>query len=358
MTSSTRAQIGIGEELTDSLTDVAEFKNALLDCIDHVEKWVEYQVSALADRVAAEPPPLSSRSPMMIERAAFELARGGDIPKAIDVLLQECATASPSPVEYKGWFMQMAGRFMWLSGNQEKAQELQQVAFKMNKRVFPPTAEIAYEPMAAPAADQAQMILESFNDFRRGQDYISKVELKLRNLRGESTSNEFEEALMFLGKVLGFAVERPDNTLHKGPDVLWLMQLGQAFVIEAKSKKIADNPLFKEEKGQLLNACEWFKASYPGWTFTPVIAMPKALVTENSKHGPALCLSFESLAQLRTAVIEALHEIRALPKMSPSRIRETAHILSSRSLTADTLVAYFEEFRTIEDRAGESVKLF
>lgn len=358
MTSSTRAQISIGENLTASLTNIADFKKALLDCVDHDDAWVQYYNDEIADRVDKEKAPRPSDSPMMIERTAFEAARSGDVPKAIDTLLEACATTSPLSKEYKGWFLQMAARYTWAKGDHTTALDMQQKAYKLNRRVFQPNAEIEYEPTDPPSADQAEQVLTSFNDFRRGKDYIGTVELNLRNLRGEATSNEFEEAMGFLGKVLGFAAERPDKTLKKGPDVLWLTHQRHAYVIEVKSKKLPESALTKDEKGQLLNACEWFKENYGGWAFTPVVAMPNPLVTEASKHGPAFCLSFESLNRLRNAVIDALHNIHQLQRTSPSRVRDAAEILKSRNLTAGTITAYFQGFETVEDHAGQKMSLF
>ncbi|MCL5258335.1 MAG: DEAD/DEAH box helicase [Firmicutes bacterium] len=358
MTASTRAQIGIGEDLTAALADAADFKAAVLDCVRHKDVWVRHHVAELADRVAAEKQPARSDSPMMIEREAFELMRSGNGPKAVDVLLEACSTESPLSTEYKGWFMQMAARYTWLRGDHDRAQRYQEMAYRMNRRVFPPNADIVYEPMEGPALDQAVAVLTAFNDFLRGKGYIAKVEMKLRDLRSEATANQFEGALMFLGTVLGFAADRPEGVQGKGPDVLWLTHERRAFVIEAKSRKMADNPLNKAEKGQLLSSCEWFKKSYPEWELSPVVVMPKAIATEAASFGPGFCLTLESLNRLRVAVVDALNAIRKLPAASATRAPETAAILRERNLTADTLAAFFEEFVVVEDRAGEAVPLF
>lgn len=357
MTASTRAQIAIGEDLTAAISDAYDFKKTILECVNHDDSWVTYYTDALVDRINSEPVPQTSDSPMMIERDAFEAARGESLARAIDILVEASSTASAMPSEYKGWFMQMAARYAWLSGDITESVEYQQTAHKLNKRLFRPTVEPHYEAMPAPEKDQAEAVLQNFADYRRGQGYVTKVEMQLRALNGDATTNQFEEALSNLGSALGFATERPDGTISKGPDVLWLTHARIAFVIEAKSKKHSGSALNKEEKGQLLNACEWFKTSYPNWSFVEIIALPEAIATSNASYGPGRALTFESLSRMRASLIDALLAIRALPRGSPTRVRDAADILAAHNLTPDRLTTFTEEFRIVKDQAGESVPL-
>ncbi len=179
MTASTRAQIAIGEELTEALTDAADFEKTVLQCVNHDDDWVTYHADTLPDKVAAQKDPASSNSPMMVERQAFEEARNGDIHKAVDILAESVSTEASASKEYKGWFLQLAAHYTWQLGDKAQAIKYQQAAFSLNRRLLKPTIMLPYEPMSKPATDQAEAILASFGDFNRGKGYIAKIEVAL-----------------------------------------------------------------------------------------------------------------------------------------------------------------------------------
>jgi hypothetical protein len=67
-----------------------------------------------------------------------------------------------------------------------------------------------------------------------------------------------------------------------GPDVLWRTDAAFDFVIEAKSEKDEENPLYKKDHAQLLEAEHWFKQAYPGREAVRVSALPEAVADEKA----------------------------------------------------------------------------
>ena len=76
--------------------------------------------------------------------------------------------------------------------------------------------------------------------------------------KGEDKKHEL--GIEYLGKVLGFDTDRPDNRLKTGPDVLWKTQNNQFVIFELKTNKTT-GPYAKKETGQFLDHVEWIKSS-------------------------------------------------------------------------------------------------
>ena len=72
----------------------------------------------------------------------------------------------------------------------------------------------------------------------------------MSNLAPKASASRYEEALANLGAYLGFDAERPEKVYGVGPDVLWRTDAAFDFVIEVKSKKDEDNPLYKKDHAQ------------------------------------------------------------------------------------------------------------
>ena len=97
---------------------------------------------------------------------------------------------------------------------------------------------------------------------------------------------------------MGFRTERPDKVHKLGPDVLWLLTENLGLVIEVKSRKDRDNALDRKQHGQLLNAVEWFKQSYPNYDCIRVLAHPNSHATKSTVTNQTKALTFENLNQL------------------------------------------------------------
>ena len=99
--------------------------------------------------------------------------------------------------------------------------------------------------------------------------------------------------------------------------MLWLLNTTLGLIIEVKSRKDKDNPLTKEEHGQLLNAAEWFKEQYPHYSGIRVSMHPNVMTTDSTVPGESKALTYEKLNGL---IADARALIVALVRINdPSR---------------------------------------
>src|SRR5262249_32649228 len=83
-----------------------------------------------------------------------------------------------------------------------------------------------------------------------------------------------------LATLIGAKGSRPEKTLGRGPDDLWLWSDSSA-VIEAKNDGIY-NRLPKKDSGQLHDSLQWFRDNYPTRTATPCLVANTDRVEANA----------------------------------------------------------------------------
>jgi len=134
---------------------------------------------------------------------------------------------------------------------------------------------------------QSTAIVARMIDYDLRGALIADFDEAVAELVPTASAARYEEALENLGNYLGFDAERPEKVYKKGPDVLWRTDAAFDFVIEAKSKK-EDNPLYKNDQAQLLEAEAWFKSTYPGRAAVRVSALPEAVADPKASTAAAL----------------------------------------------------------------------
>ena len=162
-----------------------------------------------------------------------------------------------------------------------KGQEFQTMAFSANNNHTPPRKRPTYEARPVPSK-QSRAIVEHLQEYDQRAAIIADFEEAVSDLVPEASTSRYEEALTKLGAYLGFHTERPERIHGVGPDVLWRTNGALDFVIEAKSKKDEDTPLFKKDHAQLLEAEHWFKQVYPDREVVRVSALPEAVADEKA----------------------------------------------------------------------------
>jgi hypothetical protein len=125
----------------------------------------------------------------------------------------------------------------------------------------------------------------------------------------EASPARYEEGLANLGAYLGFEAERPEKVHKLGPDVLWRTEAPFDFLIEAKSEKDVDNPLYKKDHAQLLEAEHWFKQTYPGHDAVRVSALPEAIADEKATPLGSYALRLDDVTKLVSALRGVLVEM-------------------------------------------------
>ncbi|MCB4784339.1 MAG: DEAD/DEAH box helicase family protein [Sulfurovum sp.] len=78
------------------------------------------------------------------------------------------------------------------------------------------------------------------------------------DIKYPNKDKKHEIGIEYLGKVLGFKTERPDNSYKTGPDVLWKLSDNKYVILELKANKTTGR-YSKKETSQFLDHVEWVK---------------------------------------------------------------------------------------------------
>jgi hypothetical protein len=337
LTSSTRAQFKIGMGVGSEVGSPKEMAETMLRCLNRDRDWIEYHAEALAELTQPDKVEQSQLAHAAVERKAFRLVRDNYFEKAVSKLDRYCDSTKGLDQKARGWLRQVAARAAYYWGREDIALQLQQHAYADNHNLLRPRVAQEYAPLVAPS-EQAEAIVAGIDHFGSRRGYIAEFDEVISHLVPEASSNQFEQALADLGSMLGFATERPDKNYGKGPDVLWLLSGSLGLIIEAKSRKNKDNALTKDQHGQLLNAAEWFREKYPGYTGIRVSLHPNVKVTASTVPGESKALIYEKLNGL---IAEARELIVTLCESALTRaelVIRCERLLRGSKLTPETIV--------------------
>jgi len=118
-------------------------------------------------------------------------------------------------------------------------------------------------------------------------------------------------------------------------------------IIEAKSRKRNDNPLNKQEHGQLLVAEQWFGQQYDGFTSVRVSIVPNAKSTEAASAEQSCALTLDKL-QVMVSDARALISNLCESQLSAAQLEgHCAQLLDKSPLAAHNIVrSYLQSFKT------------
>lgn len=343
LTSSTRAQLTIGKDVTNEIKTKEEFVETIIKCLRRDEDWTKYHAETLAELVQSTDPNDKQLQFAAVERKAFELLRHNLFDKAISKINKYLEMEKVNlDKQARGWLKQLAARIAYYAGNKDLSREFQEGAFFDNENLHRPLNEQKYIPIQIPQA-QAKAIVAGFKEFNSKRGYLAYFESTVSLLTPTASSNQFEDSLAKLGTILGFATERPDNKYKKGPDVLWLLNNEKALVIEAKSNKLEKNPLDKYEHGQLLQADEWFKSEYANHSSIRVSMHPSRKIKYEADTNETKVLTFEKLNELILATRNLLTKLNDSTLSTEQLEIKCEELLRHYNLTPETLPDVFLE---------------
>lgn len=296
LTSSTKAQLQIGLDVSKDVKTPKEFARTLQSCLNRDKDWIKYHAETLAESIRPEKIDLNALKLAQIEQKAFQLWRDGYYEKAIAEIDKFC-NADRIDKESKGWLFQQAARIAYYWDQKDKAQEFQEYAFSENRYLFRPQIIPPYNPISNPSK-QAESIVKTIDSFNPRIGFMSYFEETIVHLVPEASANQFEQSLEIFGKLLGFSTDRPEKSFGIGPDVIWLLNDKLGLVIEAKSRKEKENALTKKQHGQILVSTKWFQKEYPDHKYIAVSIHPNISATKNAVADETKALTIENLNKL------------------------------------------------------------
>ena len=312
LTASTRVQLTMGQEMSASVTTAKEVGETIMKCLKRDPDWVYYHAQELADAAHAAPVNGVALKIAGVERKAFKLQRLGQYEKAIDLL--EKLIIDPDlklEAQRRAWLSATAARIAYQMGEDERGQKLQTHAFSVSNNHTPPKVRPSYIARPIPGK-QSAAIVERLLEYDLRGAIIADFNEAVTELVPTASAARYEEALANLGRFLGFEAERPEQTYKKGPDVLWRTDAPFDFVIEAKSKK-EDNPLYKNDHAQLLEAEAWFKSVYPKRESIRISALPEAVADAKASTAGSFAMRLDDINKLVGALRGVLEELAVSP---------------------------------------------
>lgn len=205
---------------------------------------------------------------------------------------------------------------------------------------MPPPTRPPYVPITPPGS-QPKAIVARLRGYTRRRAILADFDGAVSGLVAEASSDRFEQSLADLGSYLGLTTQRPDNEFKVGPDVLWITPSPNDWVIEAKSRKEADNPLYKKDHAQLLEAEQWFKQTYPGRASLRVSALREAIAEQNASPAGTMALKLDALAQLSGALRRVLATLAGAEGDTAALEHHCETLLNKEGLTTDKLAKTF-----------------
>ena len=340
LTASTRVQLKMGQEVSEAVTTPKEVRETILKCLQRDPDWVGYHASELADAAHAPPIDQLALKVAAVERKVVKLQRLGQYEKALTAIEKLMGDeALEADAQRRAWLAASAARIAYQMDDDDKGQKLQTNAFSVNNNHSPPRKRPAYVARPAPGK-QAAAIVKRLADYDQRAAILADFEEAMSDLVPEASASRYEEALAALGAFLGFDAERPEKVHNTGPDVLWRTNAAFDFVIEAKSEKDEENPLYKKDHAQLLEAEHWFKQAYPGREAVRVSALPEAVADEKATPVGSFAFRLDEVTKVVSALRSVLVELVGAPggsealgerceaalvkaKLKPAMIRDT-----------------------------------
>lgn len=274
----TRAQLELGEQLTKSLPspDALDKLVASVVVTPRDPGWTSVHMARIQPHSVTNESnseiSLSETDELNIqialsERKFMKHFWERDYAQAIRSLEQHLEKTFQSDKALAAWHAHWLGYAYLLSGNPAAAERY----FNRASRAYRVLGRINTDVVATYAppiifgdsqGERIASILSSRGDFNYGS--FSEMQVRLSPLFNERvTTNQYEEALSWLGKYLGFATNRPDSeTGGRGPDIFWTSPEVD-IMIESKEEKHNNSYYSKRDVGQALNHSVWYNEEFP-----------------------------------------------------------------------------------------------
>lgn len=308
LTSSTRAQLQMGTEVSRNVTNTKGLAETMGSCLNRDKEWIEYHAETLAESVELDHIDVAALNLANIEQKSLRLWRDGYFEKAIGKLEKYFQEGNGLDQQGKGWLFQFAARIAEYWGRSDVAQNYQEHAYACNRNLIRPQVSPPYVQLSKPGK-QAEAIVSKVLSYFPRRGYIAEYDETVSHLVPEASANQFEQALEDFGNILGFSAERPENIYGIGPDVLWLLDDKLGLVIEAKSRKEEKNALTKKQHGQLLISTEWFNKQYPKYDYIRISIQPNIEATKNAIAEDTMVLTYERLNGLISEARELISKL-------------------------------------------------
>jgi hypothetical protein len=277
----TRKQLELSRAIAQQIAEkgLSALAEPINDLLKRNPGWVAAAKNALIDVTYPAEQPVDQI--LSGQRQAYEAFRRGKYADAADIL--QAATNVTDEEAVKGWLMEQSAAALHRA-DKVGSQTRLAAAGDRNRRVMKPLAGIAYKKIDTQGLDQAELAREFLtSQYKTGNALVIGVNAMLEHLVfDEFGTDEFEEALMLVGRHIGFATQRPEKEKTAKLDVLWAIGNQQYVLFPCKSGA-SSSAISKHYADQASGNMNWFTQTYgPGCVGTPVIVHPSAVLDKDA----------------------------------------------------------------------------
>lgn len=262
----TTKQIQLGSNITQLMKEEDDARKALMEtmdqCLKREEAWKNFYVDEM-NKIKKEVHARPYIDILKKEKEAEISLANHDYERAKTIYRDLSNNISESNSEEKGWYLEKVAKCDCILNNHETMEKEQMAAHRYNNNLFH-----IIDADKIKLSDEEKIFYEETIKFiskcKDDVEFKNKVKVELGKLSFGMPAKQFEGALDYIGKILAFKCERPDNTLNVGPDNLWLAPDEGYMAIECKNEVDLDRQFIsKDEAGQFNNHIGWIKKNYP-----------------------------------------------------------------------------------------------
>lgn len=274
----TRTQIDIGLEIAEmarqeekSASPLEILRDLINQCLKRDPDWKAFYVERM-DATEHTPPSGHALDIFQMELDSETAYHQGDLGQAV-TLIQNLIDRHITDPSDKGWYMQQMARYTYQL-SKEESNRLQVEAHKKNRFLMKPLHGMKVDRIVV-SQQRISNIIAWIQGFESHAELAVSLEEILSRLEFGVKADRFEHAFDELGRTLGFSTQRPDKEWKAGPDNLWALRDNEYLLVECKSEVHLDRKeIYKEETGQMNNACAWFTKNYKGAKAKNVLILP------------------------------------------------------------------------------------
>lgn len=301
----TREQYNLSKDLWDlliqenpkpTIDDVFELADFSLN---REVEWIQQSKERLS-AVAYTSEPQFDKNALAL-RNAYDFAMALQWQKAIEAIDE--AINSETQNSTKGYLLQIKAKLTNYI-DRSKAQQILLSGRNLNMSILAPIGGIQYDK-AINNIEQSKGVCEYIRNKHLTQNnYVIHVNAVTAAIAFSPDSEEFENSLERVGKILGFVSTRPDKeTCGQGPDNLWALGNAKYLVIECKSAAISET-ISKEYCNQLGGSMRWFESEYGnGYSGIPIMVHKSVILDRAATAVPDMrIINSEKLERFKSNV--------------------------------------------------------
>jgi replicative superfamily II helicase len=345
----TNKQIAIGKAIGELIAEQATTNDerTLLNeiigvSINRDEKWKRYYVQEM-NSITENEPDKEIYTLLQLEKKAEDFCARGQFMEAVKTIQKLLDDhISPSDKIDRAYYLQEMARYAY-GTKKTTSNDYQIQAYQLNRLLLKPSYGIEFQKLKIDKK-RSENIINWIKQFDQSSDLELKIMELMSDLSFGKKSERFERALHEIGLAMGFASERPDKELKKGPDNLWNIKENNYILFECKNEVKEDrSEIVKGETGQMNTACAWFKTNYNmEATKYILIIPPKHIASAAGFSYPVEVLTKKGLTKLKANLKSYFMEYSTydLSTITESQVNK---YLQTHKLTVDDILSEYSE---------------